>query len=90
MHDKHSYAKYFPTILINLYIITYIGVDKTDCQRDVIKEAAGNLSSLFYPNNYPANLNCDWTIEIPSSQHILLNVYSFNTRIGDTLTVSIC
>ena len=46
-------------------------------------DANGHMSSPSYPNNYPPNEDCIYTISQPSSTFILLNFYSMEVEYSD-------
>ena len=43
-----------------------------DCGKTILTDANGNLTSPFYPNNYPLNAACTWKITVPSGKVLLV------------------
>ncbi|EDV28197.1 uncharacterized protein TRIADDRAFT_53561 [Trichoplax adhaerens] len=58
----------------------------------LLTNTTGMILSPNYPNNYPNNVICRWSIRVPSYNHIILTFNSFNLEGGancpaDSLTV---
>ncbi len=47
-----------------------------DCGED-LEESTGMISSPWYPDPYPNNANCEWTITVDSGKKVYLNFSNF-------------
>jgi len=67
--------------------IKYEIVENPSCQGVKMYTAVGEppavLTSPGYPNNYPINSRCDWTITVPAGQKVKLVFEKFNTKADD-------
>ena len=43
-----------------------------------LTEPRGRIYSPEFPNNYPTNVNCDWTIQLPKTSNIILSFLSMD------------
>ncbi|XP_068089491.1 deleted in malignant brain tumors 1 protein-like [Hyperolius riggenbachi] len=48
----------------------------------LLTQMYGNISSPFYPNDYPANANCTWQIVVPEGYYIQLSFLHFDLEIN--------
>lgn len=48
----------------------------------ILNKARGTIDSPGYPNKYPANLSCSWTIQAPPSHKITLQFSDFRLQGG--------
>ena len=70
-HKCHLY------LILNRLYIDY-------CGDRIINVDRGSFSSPGYPNDYPANLNCEWQIKAtsPSDGKVVIRVQEFSTERG--------
>ncbi|KAH0809453.1 hypothetical protein GEV33_013339 [Tenebrio molitor] len=60
------------------FLATYnIIAEKDVCGGNYYTDA-GTLKSPGYPNNYPLNMECTWTIQVKPGHQIMLNVIDFS------------
>ncbi|XP_048589198.1 uncharacterized protein LOC5522001 isoform X2 [Nematostella vectensis] len=52
-------------------------VEKRKCSCNAILESGGNITSPFYPSNYPTNVLCKWTLVVPINYTVELNIADF-------------
>ena len=58
-----------------------------NCGGDIIAES-GQLQSPNYPNIYPDDQDCTWTITVPIGFSVLLNFETFDVRYNFTNIIS--
>ncbi|XP_073527524.1 scavenger receptor cysteine-rich domain-containing protein DMBT1-like [Phyllobates terribilis] len=46
----------------------------------LLTQMNGNITSPFFPNNYPANSHCIWEIHVPGGYYIRLSFLHFNVE----------
>ena len=59
----------------------------------MLTNATGTIVTPNYPNNYPNNVICRWSIRVPSGNHIIATFNAFNLEGGnncpaDSLTIA--
>lgn len=82
------------TIDFKIYAVLIVSEAADTCGQTDITGMSGTLSSPNYPDDYPHNLLCEWTITIPDGQHIRVNITDFfiqktSSCSADSLEVSI-
>lgn len=55
---------------------------KTQCNR-TITDNAGIIESLNFPDEYPANIDCSWTIVVPKGNRIHMQFSHFELEHGE-------
>ncbi|GLG98263.1 Cubilin homolog [Gryllus bimaculatus] len=59
------------------FIARYLLTDASNLCSANFVSSTGTILSPGYPSSYPHNIDCTWTISVPSGQQILLNVSDF-------------
>ena len=80
------------TFSVSFFLSHFVGVLATACYgiRLTASSNAQNLSSPGYPDNYPDNLNCSWTITAPTDASANSVPYSMTIQITAMDTEPCC
>ncbi|XP_060536860.1 cubilin [Cylas formicarius] len=66
------------TISSEGFLASYTFIKETNVCGGNYFTAGGVIKSPGYPNQYPINRECTWTITVPSGRQIMLNIDDFN------------
>ncbi|KAH9492503.1 hypothetical protein Btru_026013 [Bulinus truncatus] len=66
------------------FYASYVALNQTLICGRTLTAPSGIITSPNYPNNYPANKICEWTITVGNGKQILLNISDFEMEISDT------
>ncbi|KAH9514313.1 hypothetical protein Btru_028693, partial [Bulinus truncatus] len=65
------------SVALSGFYASYVALNQSLVCGRTLTAPSGIITSPNYPNNYPTNKNCEWTITVGSGKQILLNISDF-------------